>query len=230
MELSDSQRETFAQFRAAGLSLTEAAKRAGYAEGAAANTGSRLAQVPAIAKRIEELQKIDGHVVGPGARSPASRVTAIENRWVAMRTLIAERAAEPEMQTIAGGKTGLLTVSFKSLGSGQNTTIVKEYKVDTGLLYELRMHEELISEELGQKVKRSEQLTNRLNVNLDGKDLNRVLRDQLGLLTEEERKTVMLAVPSLAECIEDTPECGKLDTPRNAVPQAVIDVDPVEGE
>jgi hypothetical protein len=58
-----------------------------------------------------------------------------------MHQVIAERAADPEMQAVPGGKTGLLVRSTKGLGSGDNFTTVEEYEVDTALLKELREHE-----------------------------------------------------------------------------------------
>jgi hypothetical protein len=85
-----------------------------------------------------------------------NRVEALDERWLAMRQVIAERAADPSMQDVPGGKSGLLTREIKSVGSGGNAREVEVYRVDTALLKELREHERQAAEELGQWVDRKE--------------------------------------------------------------------------
>jgi hypothetical protein len=222
-ELPNVQHETFAGFVAQGLSLTQAAKRAGYI--AANNSGSRVAQLPAVAARIEELRRADGTnlVCSSGVRSVPARVTAIEQRWIGMRTIIAERAADPEMQTVPGGRTGLLTVSFKQLGSGKDATIVKEYKVDAPLLYELRAHEQLIAEELGQRTKVTENRTLKLTGTIGDKELNEALRQQLGSLSDEERKALASVSPELHEIIDAVPQASQGETVEPAASAEPLD-------
>lgn len=206
MELPNPQHELFAKFAAQGLSLTEAAKRSGYTESGANNSGSRISRIPAVARRIEELRQLEPNgVVCAGARSGPSRVTAIESRWVGMRQIIAERAQDPEMQNVPGGKTGLLAVDYKLLGSGPTATIKTIYKVDAALLYELRQHEELIAEELGQRVKLSESRTSKLNLNLNAtpKELNVAFKTHFSGLTDTERAELLKIKPELADIAED---------------------------
>jgi hypothetical protein len=210
-ELPDARKETFAHYVAQGFSKTEAARRAGYK--GANNSGSRVAQLPHVAARIEELRQADGALVcSSGIRSSPARVTAMEQRWVGMRTIIAERAKDPEMQEVPGGKTGLLTVDYKLLGSGENAIIKRIYKVDTPLLYELRAHEEAVAMELGQRIKRSESTTSSVNLTLTGdKELNGLLRAKLGELAPADRDRILEIAPSLADVeldplIEQAPE------------------------
>jgi len=66
-----------------------------------------------------------------------------------MRQVIKERAESPEFAAVPGGKTGLLCKDLK----GRRDTPV--YKVDTGLLAELRAHEQQAAQELSQWQTRS---------------------------------------------------------------------------
>src|ERR1035441_6890960 len=74
-----------------------------------------------------------------------ARVQALQNRWDRMRRVIDERAASPDFAEVPGGTTGLLVKDYK--GKDADTLV---YKVDTGLLAELRNHEKQAAEELGQ--------------------------------------------------------------------------------
>jgi hypothetical protein len=47
--------------------------------------------------------------------------------------IMEERAADPAMQNIPGGKTGLVKRTLKSIGSGANATIIEEFEFDTAL-------------------------------------------------------------------------------------------------
>ena len=64
--------------------------------------------------------------------------------------MIEERADDPQFENVAGGRTGLITVDWKTLGAGESAQIMPIYSVDTGLLKELREHEKLAAQELGQ--------------------------------------------------------------------------------
>src|ERR1700722_5951345 len=115
MELSNTQHESFAQYVVAGMSLTEAAKRAGYKHSAANNMGSRLNKDPRIQMRITELRDFHTQhaLTAAGIRNPQSRVSSLEDRWLKMRQVITERSEDPEMQSIPGGRTGLMVMTFK---------------------------------------------------------------------------------------------------------------------
>lgn len=70
--------------------------------------------------------------------------------------IIAERGDSLEMQSVPGGTGGLVCVTWKKLGSGEEADLVPEYTADTGLAREIRGSLEQIAEELGQRVTRNE--------------------------------------------------------------------------
>jgi hypothetical protein len=108
------------------------------------------AKVAKFAKEIEE------RVFTRGIANRTRRVDALNDRWLRMGAVIEERAAEPEMAAVPGGKTGLLVRHIKSIGSGPAAREVHEYEVDTGLLRELREHEKQAAQELNQWSDKSE--------------------------------------------------------------------------
>lgn len=204
MELSNPQHEAFAQHVVSGLSLTQAAVQAGYKPSAANNMGSRVAKLSDVRMRIAELRDMHTRTatVAAGIRNPQSRVTALESRWEKMRQIITERALDPEMQSVPGGKTGLVVMTFKQLGSGATAAVVREYRVDTQLLAELRAHEQQAAEELGQWTKRTETYKESVSLNLmDGKQLRDALQQHLGQAPANERKALLDMAPELAEIV-----------------------------
>jgi hypothetical protein len=93
------------------------------------------------------------------------RVASLDDRWqeiahrrAAMLEVIAERAEDPEMAAIPGGRTGLLIIKDrKEIGEGDSKTTVVKVAVDVALLREireaekeLREHEKQAAQELGQ--------------------------------------------------------------------------------
>ena len=56
----------------------------------------------------------------------------------------------------AGHETGLLVRTYKLLGRGEDAQLVEEYKVDDGLLRELRELEKHSATELGQWMEKQE--------------------------------------------------------------------------
>jgi hypothetical protein len=88
------------------------------------------------------------------------RVEALQARWDAMRRIIADRAADPVMASIPGGRTGLIvvreaeTVMEDAVVNGVAVKVARvvptQVAVDTGLLKELREHEKQAAQELGQ--------------------------------------------------------------------------------
>ena len=69
-----------------------------------------------------------------GLRERANRLQAKQRRWTKLEQIVEERGADPEMQTVPGGKTGFIVRQIKQLGAGPSAQIVEEYAVDTGLL------------------------------------------------------------------------------------------------
>ena len=100
-----------------------------------------------------------GKARGTGIADRDFRLRNLNDRYKRMRTVIEERAKDPQMQLAPGGKTGLRTVTYKSLSHmdymGEEAVKVieqiAEYEVDTGLLREMREHEEMAARELGQR-------------------------------------------------------------------------------
>src|SRR6266446_740657 len=79
----------------------------------------------------------------------AERLGALNDRWLRLLRNIEKRAEAPEMQDVAGGKTGLLRCRRKSMGFGENRMIVNEFSVDTGLLRALLALEKQAAREVG---------------------------------------------------------------------------------
>lgn len=115
-------------------------------------------------------------VMSQGIADKVKRVAALDDRWDRMQTVIAERAADDEWSDVAGWETGLLVHQRKQIGGGRDAQVVDEFAVDTGLLRELRAHEEQAAKELGQWTEKSD-----LNVSLTG---------ELEALAKEFGKTV----------------------------------------
>jgi len=99
-----------------------------------------------VCSRIRELQEtLSAGTIALEISSRNARVQTLQNRWDKMRRVIDERAASPDFADVPGGTTGLLCKDYK--GKVADTVV---YKVDTGLLAELRGHERQAAEELGQ--------------------------------------------------------------------------------
>src|SRR6185436_18370924 len=78
------------------------------------------------------------------------RVLRLNKRWQQIDQLIPARAQSPEMQAVAGGETGLLVRTFKSIGSGEYAEKVEEYRFDAALVREERELAKQAAQECGQ--------------------------------------------------------------------------------
>jgi hypothetical protein len=78
------------------------------------------------------------------------RVEALIKRWERLNQIIADRAADPAMEHVPGGKTGLLVRRAVYGVYGDKTTRFEYYLLDVSLLRELREHEKQVAIELGQ--------------------------------------------------------------------------------
>lgn len=76
------------------------------------------------------------------------RVKRLNDDWHRMQQVVAERAADPTMQNVPGGQTGLLVRDVESVGARDNPQVVEVFTVDTGLLRELRATERQAAQEL----------------------------------------------------------------------------------
>jgi hypothetical protein len=86
-----------------------------------------------------------------GIANRQNRINALNERWELMQRVIKARAADATM-TGAGHETGLLVRTYKP----GKYRVVEEYRVDAGLLAELRAHEKQAAEELGQWTKKTD--------------------------------------------------------------------------
>lgn len=152
--------ERFAQEYARHGNAKQAYITAGYKAGtpnAAEVGGSKLVRNAQVRARIRYLQeRMAAGVVRAEIRDRNARVEALQDRWDRMKRVIAERAEDPRMQDVPGGTTGLLVERCKKIGNGEDAELVSEYEVDTGLLKEMRAHEEQAAKELGQWVEKQE--------------------------------------------------------------------------
>ena len=114
-------------------------------------------QHPDFAARVEETVQQLGAVARRYALGhKANRMARLQRRADALDRVIAERAADPAMQNVPGGKTGLLVRTVKVIGAGENAREVAEYRVDTGLLKEMRELEQQAAQEAGDWVEKGQ--------------------------------------------------------------------------
>ena len=95
--------------------------------------------------------EIAAQILKTGIADKTARIAKANKRWDGLHQIIEERAADPQFEGVPGGKTGLLSHDIKSVGSGPFQRIVDYFEVDTGLLNEIRQHETMVSEDLGQR-------------------------------------------------------------------------------
>lgn len=115
--------------------------------GISRNTLTAWRQRPEFVARMEEhAAKVAAALAEKSISNKQARVAALEERWLKMRAVIAARAADDSMADVPGGPTGLVVRQYKAAGK----QLVEEFAVDTGLLRELRGHEEQAARELGQ--------------------------------------------------------------------------------
>jgi hypothetical protein len=136
-----------------------------------------------------------------------TRVAALGDRWKRMHQVIEERAADPTMADVPGGKTGLLCREVKLVkvldlrgieeameDPAPRFTPVEVYAVDTGTLAELRNHERQAAQELGQWTERKDITSAGARLNL--LELQEISDDELdNRLAEAEGRAAPQAVP-----------------------------------
>lgn len=128
---------------------TEAARMAGYKgnDVTLGAVGYENINKPHVLQVIESARAF---ILEQGISVKQSRIDALNDRWERMKQVITERAADPSIQHVPGGKTGLLVHQQKMIGAGPSAQIIDEYQVDTGLLREMREHEKHAAQEMGQ--------------------------------------------------------------------------------
>src|SRR4051794_1954111 len=125
--LKNARHELFALGVAGGLSATQAYIKAGYTKAGADRSAARLLRNVGVRARVEELKaSISERVLEVEISNRQKRVDALNDRWQRMRKVIEERSNDPEMTAttaegvpvVAGGSTGLLCKTLKSIGFG----------------------------------------------------------------------------------------------------------------
>jgi hypothetical protein len=103
-----------------------------------------------LARRLIS-RDVPGDSEGSGAVvDRQARVRALDDRWERLQRLMRERGADPSLDGVAGGTTGLIVRRVRSVGSGDNARLVVEHELDTGLLNAMLAHEKQVAQELGQ--------------------------------------------------------------------------------
>jgi hypothetical protein len=147
--LSNRKHEQFAMAIAKGVSLAEAYTSAGYSECGAKQSAARLLRNANIRHRVAQIQaELSAGTIALEISSRNARVRALQDRWDRMRQVIEQRAASPDFAKVPGGTSGLLCRDLRC----KDTPV---YKLDTGLLAELRAHEQQAAQELSQWQTRS---------------------------------------------------------------------------
>lgn len=162
--LLNQKHEKFAMLVAAkGLSASQAYVKAGYSKAGADAGASRLLRNVSIRTRVQELtQTVTGAVIEAEISKRESRLAAQDLRWRLMQELREARAkaygqvGKNGSPLIPGGHTGLMTQTFKSLGSGANHKIVPEFEFDAALMREMRELEKQSAIECGQWAEKRE--------------------------------------------------------------------------
>lgn len=122
--------------------------------------------IPAVMKfqqrhadRLNALNEVVAKQVTDYAISAkVNRIIAKDSRWHLLEQVRLARAKGEE-----GMETGLVVRTYKALGSGNNMSIVEEYKVDDGLLSALDRLEHSAAEELAQLPKAGDVTVNANN-------------------------------------------------------------------
>jgi hypothetical protein len=77
------------------------------------------------------------------AQSIEASVLILHDLTARLMKKIEERAADPAMQNIPGGRTGLIIRTQEIIGEGPNARTIVAYEVDENLLYGIRLALEL---------------------------------------------------------------------------------------
>lgn len=130
-------------------------------------------KIPEFRARVEEhVRSFEEAIKAEGIANRQNRVAALNDRWDRMRQVIDARAVAHKGEAPGAG-TGLLVKQYKQIGSGEFAEKVIEWKVDDGLLSELRAHEQQAAKELGQ-------WTEKQDVTSSGKAISFTLRIDRG--------------------------------------------------
>ncbi len=91
-----------------------------------------------------------------GLADKRNRITTANDDFLRTSMIIAERAADPAMQHVPGGRSGYLVRQQKTVGTGKNAETVEEYVFDAALFKARESARMYVAKELGQWVERQE--------------------------------------------------------------------------
>ena len=149
--------EKFARTFVSGLSATAAYIKAGYSKNGAAQSAERLLRNAEIRARVEGLRgEVAAATLQAAIDSRDDRIRSYSEQLRRLWLIVQERAADPEMIGVPGGRSGFLTKQIKILGSGPSQKIVPEFVVDTPLSREIRGVLQQAAQELGQWTEKRE--------------------------------------------------------------------------
>jgi len=152
MKLTRDQRKLLIAWAAEGLELWEINERAAKCDPPFEVEWHQLKHVRKVSKtRISELRKrFREEATCEGVANSFARIRAKARRIGLLEQIRIERGQDVNIQEVPGGKTGLLVREYK----GHSDLPV--YKIDTGLLKEMRDLEKEIAIELGQWTEKKE--------------------------------------------------------------------------
>lgn len=128
------------------LSDTEIANLCGITR----RTLVRWKKQPTIRKKIDEhLGLIQQHSEVQMVSERQNRIADMDLRWRQLQDIIRERANSPEMRSVPGGSTGLLRC-YNVVPSHTGGGSVANYKLDRGLLREIRRLEMAAAKAVGE--------------------------------------------------------------------------------
>lgn len=126
--------------------------------GISSKTVQRWRAEPAFAAQVEAIVDATRQaLIRRGIAERQNRVDALDDLWMRAQKVIAERAADPSMATVPGGKTGMVLRTYKTVGSGESATVLPEYAWDKAIETAIVNLQVTASKELGQWVEKREQ-------------------------------------------------------------------------
>jgi len=141
-------KETAAQLLAEdSLSIPQIAQQLGTHE----STVDRWKKVPEFQARLKEnIAAFRTKFFEWGLARKECRIEALTDLYDRLQLIVSERGASAEMKSVAGGATGLLTVTWKQFGAGEERQLIPESRVDTALSAEIRAILKQVAQEVGQ--------------------------------------------------------------------------------
>jgi len=99
----------------------------------------RWKRSPLFKKACRDIaKKHDAELVQTGIATKSGRLDSLLDQFHRMLLIVEERSADPEMQSIPGGRSGLLVKQYKVIGAGKAAQMVEEFAFDAALHREMR--------------------------------------------------------------------------------------------